>query len=90
MNPTPEQVAQWAREAGISVWCINDFCPECGTDLEDFQRFATLVAAWQAEQDQTTCDAVYHQNIGPSFGEVRHGIAQCKVAIRANAPKVTT
>lgn len=29
------------------------------------------------------CDSVYHQHIGPQYGEVRHGIAACAAAIRA-------
>lgn len=37
----------------------------------------------EREACATVCDGVYYQNIGPEFGEVRHGIAACAAAIRA-------
>ena len=50
---------------------------------EDLQRFAALVRNEVLEEAAETCDGVYHQNIGPSHGEVRYGIAACSSAIRA-------
>lgn len=35
------------------------------------------------------CDSVYHQHIGPQYGEVRHGIAACAAAIRARGEPTT-
>lgn len=43
---------------------------------------ADAVAA-EREACESACDRVYHQHIGPQFGEVRYGIAACKDAIRA-------
>ncbi len=41
-----------------------------------------LVAARERGECATACDAIYHQFIGPAFGEVRHGVAACAAAIR--------
>lgn len=78
MNPTPEQVAQWAHEAGFN-W------PEISvTTIE--QRLHRLVAramAEQAEADAKLCGAAFKE----------HGVHSnfiCATDIRANAPKVTT
>ena len=46
-------------------------------------EFAKMVAAKEREACAIVCDGVYYQNIGPEFGEVRHGIAACAKAIRA-------
>jgi hypothetical protein len=46
------------------------------------QRIADAVAA-EREACAQACDKTYYQNIGPEFGEVRHGIAACAAAIRA-------
>lgn len=40
-------------------------------------------AATEREACETACDQVFHQHIGPQFGEVRYGIAAAKAAIRA-------
>lgn len=80
MTPTPEQVAQWAREAGWPV-VLND--PD-GVDaewIETATRFAIQAMAEQAEADAKLCDSLEF--------EFRPGV-NCAAAIRANAPKVTT
>ena len=46
------------------------------------QGFENGVAI-EREACAVVCDSVYHQNIGPEFGEVRYGIAACAQAIRA-------
>jgi hypothetical protein len=43
-----------------------------------------MVAA-EREACANVCDAVYHQHIGPNYGEVRYGIAACAAAIRARS-----
>lgn len=74
MNPTPEQAAQWAREAGI---------PEIvqATNPPAFLRLVTRAMAEKAEADAKLCDSLEY--------EFRSG-ANCATAIRASAPKVTT
>jgi DNA-binding IclR family transcriptional regulator len=47
-------------------------------DLE--QQRAVLA---EREACAKVCDGVYHQHIGPEYGEVRYGIAACAAAIRA-------
>lgn len=74
MNPTPEQVAQWAREAGCA-----EFAGEAIMTMDCLSRFATLACAWQAEQDAVTAE-----QIGNHFYPM-----VCAAAIRANAPKGT-
>ena len=51
---------------------------------DSLQRFAALVEAKEREACATACDAIYHQFIGPAFGEVRHGVAACSAAIRGS------
>lgn len=88
MNPTPEQVAQWAREAGMTLdgRTVSDY------DLQKYMVFVTRAMAEQAEVDAKLCDA----KVGGEFatGKVDHnemGWTQaCAAAIRANAPKVMT
>lgn len=76
MNPTPEQVAQWAREAGLLVPLqISDF-----TGI--LHRLVTRAMAEQAEADAKTADGYVC-----AVGDEAYCIA---AAIRANAPKVTT
>lgn len=98
MNPTPEQVAAWALEAGITehdaypkpLWVGHDF---------NLQRFATLVAAWKAEQDAVTCDDASEQwatvakdsrGCDGRYDFKSDAAADCAAEIRADAPKVTT
>lgn len=71
MNPTPEQVVAWAREAGVSP-LMQVF----GVHIE---RLLTHAMAEQAEQDAHTCDLL--------SAEVDKYPADCAAAIRANAPK---
>ena len=52
---------------------------------EQIENFAKLVASAEREACAVACDSVYHQNIGPAFGEVRYGIAACSTAIRARS-----
>lgn len=76
MNPTPEQVAQWAREAGLPV--SDTFGPMVGAcpvgDL--LQIICTRAMAEQAEADA-------------NFADLAPTSRQAAAAIRANAPKVT-
>lgn len=76
MNPTAEQVAQWAREAGFN-W------PEISvTTIEQrLHRLVTRAMAKQAEADAKLCDSLEY--------EFKSG-AECAAAIRANTPKVMT
>lgn len=80
MNPTAEQVAQWAREAFEEASANGGNVHEC-SDIFN-QRLAILACAWQAEQDAKLCDVTPPYPFRPSI-EAAH-------AIRANAPKVTT
>lgn len=78
MTPTPEQVAQWAREAGFHAWYSDpdrDYHFACATKL------VTRAMAEQAESDAKLCDSLEY--------EFKSG-AECAAAIRANAPNVTT
>lgn len=77
MNPTPEQVSQWALEAGFgpaAAW------PE---SMSPFVRLVTRAMAEQAEADAKLCGAALKE----------HGVHSnfiCATDIRDNAPKVTT
>ncbi len=79
MNPTPEQVAQWAREAGFDFLGAH---PVIKGILNTVATCAfTEGRAWQAEQDAVICENPdYIQN------STFQGVAD---AIRANAPKGT-
>lgn len=103
MNPTPEQVAQWAREAGLQDFGhgFSSFRP-CDNSIvggefvrptmADLHRLVTRAMAEQAEFDAKLCaekvDAEY------ATGKVDHNemawTQACAIVIRANAPKVTT
>ncbi len=91
MSPTPEQVAQWAREAGFFLYDLTETHGEKVIESDDkdqhaqLQRFATLACAWQAEQDAAICDAL---EIALAK-TIRVGAYACATDIRANAPKVT-
>ncbi len=100
MNPTPEQVAQWAREAGLQdlgsgfnsfIPCANSiiggkFVRPTSADLQALvTRAFTEGRAWQAEQDAVICDAL---EIALAK-TIRVGAYACATDIRANAPKGT-
>jgi len=78
MKFTPEQVIEMAREAG---WCVPDDAVTAWIARQT--RLCTLAADRALEAAAVECDGVYHQHIGPQFGEVRYGIAACATAIRA-------
>jgi len=78
MTPTPEQVAQWAREAWQSRHPTNAWLADC---QPLFERLVTRAMAEQAEADAKLCDSLEY--------EFKSG-ANCAAAIRANAPKVAT
>jgi len=88
MKFTREQVIEMARGAGFDVELAGVFDPTEGVigagDLSDeLTRLCTLAADRALEAAAVECDGVYHQHIGPQFGEVRYGIAACATAIRA-------
>lgn len=84
MNPTPEQVAQWAREAGVVIDGNQ-------SGFDDLHRLVTRAMAEQAEADAKLCDAKVDAEY--STGKVDHNeigwTQSCAAAIRANASKVT-
>lgn len=81
MNPTPEQVAQWAREAGVFRSEASEICGMWPVTEAELTRLVTRAMAAQAEADAKLCDSLEF--------EFRPGV-NCAAAIRANAPKVTT
>ncbi len=105
MNPTPEQVAQWAREAGLQDLGggFNSFIP-CANSIiggkfvrptsADLQALVTLAftegRAWQAEQDIAHCkDERLIEPQDDSDDAYNQAVGDCAAAIRANAPKGT-
>jgi hypothetical protein len=78
----PIDVEKLAREAGGTKERDEVFGPHYVMGVDALQRFAALVLEAAAVQ----CDGVYYQHIGPQFGEVRYGIAECAKAIRAMNP----
>lgn len=106
MNPTPEQVAQWAREAG-QVKCLYDLSGNVGDvntllfNRGELQRLVnrafTEGRAWQAKKDAVVCEenemtafASWKLRADPQDQGRSDGSAECAAAIRANAPKGTT
>lgn len=79
-----DDIIRMAREAGIFV--ANNVSMVVVVK-DQIERFSNMVeaAAVKAEREAcaVACDSVYYQNIGPGFGEVRQGIAECAAAIRA-------
>ena len=71
-----------AKQAG-GLFDGSDWRLACDFADENLARFVALVAAKEREACAQVCDSKYHQFIGPSFGEVRYGIAACAAAIRA-------
>lgn len=47
------------------------------------RRAVTQAVKDEREACAQACDKVYHEHIGPEYGEVRYGIATCATAIRA-------
>lgn len=106
MNPTPEQVAQWAEECATEV-VDYDLLGEPITDAGALIwsayrplliRLVTRAMAEQAEADAKLCDCESEQWLevakdGGSDGRYdwkADGAEDCAATIRANAPKVTT
>lgn len=93
-KPTPEQVAQWAREAGMEqdYDCFYSMPEEIYVTLADLHRLVTRAMAEQAEADASLCEHSKQSifEFGPE--EVKQtGVNVCNnlaAAIRANAPKV--
>lgn len=83
MTPTPEQVAQWAREAGGAEFA--GMVLRCWP--EQLRRLVTRAMAEQAEADAKLCGARKAQSRNSL---VRSGIEVVAGDIRASAPKVTT
>ncbi len=102
MSPTPEQVAQWAREAGLQdlgsgfnsfIPCTNSIiggkfvCPT-SADLQALvTRAFTEGRARQAEQDAKLCDDEWNGDADTYAATEAYN--ECAAAIRANAPKGT-
>ena len=87
MTPTPEQVAQWAREAGMTLdgRTVSDY------DLQKYMVFVTRAMADQAEADAKLCeDEMLTEPEDKSDDAYNDAAADCAAAIRTNAPKVTT
>lgn len=88
MNPTPEQVAQWAREAG--AYQYGGSAPDRIFTFYSFSQiiqFVALAMAEQAEKDAKVCD---EKSDASNLIYAGAAAAHCAAAIRANAPKVTT
>lgn len=50
---------------------------------DGLERFAKIIRNQALEDAEVMCGAVYHNYIGPEYGEVRYGISACEQAIRA-------
>lgn len=74
-------IEKLAREAGWTSMVIDNL--QGTEDHKRLQRLAALIRAEVLEEAAAVCDGVYHQNIGPGYGEVRYGISSCAAAIRA-------
>lgn len=77
---TAGQMREYARQA------VDAFIERSGNYLtNDASREAAIQQAIQAEREACAqaCDGVYHQFIGPAYGEVRYGVAACAKAIRS-------
>ena len=82
MTPTPEQIAQWARE----VQAENPDGDCVALTQSELQRIVAKACAYQAEQDAKLCDA---RVMGDNNREDQEA-KRCAAAIRANAPKEPT
>lgn len=81
MTPTPEQVAQWAREAGDHAADVCDDNRFADYETVRDNYLVTRAMAAQAEDDAKLCDRFAQRDMHP---------AECAAAIRRHAPKVTT
>lgn len=81
---TDRELLEMAKEAGLTEPDLGDWITDYGDSEASIKRFAALVEAKEREACATACDAIYHQFIGPAFGEVRHGVAACSAAIRGS------
>jgi hypothetical protein len=88
---TRDKIQQLAKDAGMntSMWNYGAGSMAFTMGIEGVargavERFAALVL----QEAANTCANVYHQHIGPEFGEVRHGIAACELAIHSMKPEV--
>lgn len=88
MTPTPEQVAQWAREASKRYEDYPLKVGEWHLTPADLHRLVTRAMAEQAEADAKLCEREAKAWPYPSHGNAAASIVAA--AIRANAPKVTT
>jgi len=83
-------VEKLALDAGLPAAIAKKFRRDRGQEMTEpekeywanVERFAALVL----EAAAVECDAVYYRNIGPQFGDVRYGIAECAKAIRSMKP----
>lgn len=69
---TEDRSAVSSVSAKLFAECIARMYEKRGKDAE-------------REECAKVCDETYYKNIGPEFGEVRHGIAACASAIRARS-----
>ena len=81
---TKDDIIRMAQEAGALV-SPGISSADVTFSPATIERFANLVATAEREACAVVCDGAYYQNIGPAFGEVRHGIATCSTAIRARS-----
>lgn len=58
---------------------------EDGYTADQMQAYARAAVEAEREACANECAKVYHQHIGPQFGEVRYGVAACQSAIRARS-----
>lgn len=80
-----EAVDMLTRFAAIAAAAEREKWPEEMKAMERQVEILTDALAKEREACAVICDSVYHQNIGPAFGEVRYGIAACSTAIRARS-----
>lgn len=95
MNPTPEQVAQWAEECATEVVdydVLGKPITDAGALIWSVYRpllirIVTRAMAEQAEADAKLCESQLERW---TDARARYITGECAAAIRANAPKVTT
>lgn len=50
---------------------------------DGLERFAKIIRNQALEDAAAQCGSVYHNYIGPEYGPVRYGVAECAYVIRA-------